>query len=112
MDSNKIFKQDLNLARDTVLGVAQRLSWQTLLPGLQGKKNFRCPVDLKLDFKHLLQCSAFLDPVSNLIKCFGRYANTVGSYVSDATQEKIVIPDKNIIIRKLVLSIYSDLQHI
>ena len=112
VDSNKIFKQDLNLARDTVLGVAQRLSWQTLLPGLQGKKNFRCPVDLKLDFKHLLQCSAFLDPVSNLIKCFGRYANTVGSYVSDATQEKIVIPDKNIIIRKLVLSIHSDLQHI
>ena len=107
-----ISKSDLDFAKNAILGVAQRMSWKDLLPALKGCKNFRCPVDKKLDYKHLMQCSAFLDPTSNLIKCYGRFASVTGDFVSDSDLKKIVIPDKNVIIKKLILSIHYDLQHV
>ena len=101
----------LILAKDLILGVAQRMIWKDLLPGLQNKPSFRCPKALIPDYKFLTQCSAFLDHDSGLIKCYGRYASVTGDYISDRSMLKIVLPDRNEIVKKLILSVHEELQH-
>ena len=110
--SGQLTVNDLAKARNAILRVSQNISWSKLIPGLKQRSGYRCPKELQLDYKHLLQCSAFLDEGSGLIKCFGRHANTAGDYVSEESLEKIVLPDKNVIVKKLILSIHSDFQHI
>lgn len=113
-DSTKPSLEQLKHARNAILGVCQRLSWSGLTKGIQNHTNFRCPAHLKSDYNHLLKVSAYFDPDTQLIKCLGRHANIDCSkhQVSANPYEKILLPDKNIISKKLVLSIHYDLQHV
>lgn len=114
IEPDKISLEQLEQARNTILGVCQRLSWSGLTRGIQNHKNFRCPAHLKSDYNHLLRVSAYFDPDTQLIKCLGRYANVDCSIhqVSHNPLEKVLLPDKNIITKKLILTIHSDLQHV
>ena len=103
---------EINAARDVVLGVCQRLSWIQLYGCFENFDKFKCPKNLCLDYKHLLKVSAFFDPVTSLIRCYGRHAGVNCIFVSDRSYVKTLLPDKNPISKKLILSIHVELQHI
>ena len=111
MIKNASYSESIQIAKNKIFGAIQRKSWSCLYRGLKSE-NFRCPVNLKGDFKALRRISAFLETNSGLIKCFGRHADIEGEFISNKTFEKLVLPDKNPITRKLILSVHNDLQHI
>ena len=65
-----------------------------------------------LDKKLLLKCSASLDKESNLIVCRGRLGTIDGCYVTNNSVVRGVLPDKNEIAKKLILSVHVDLSHL
>ena len=111
MIKNASYSESIQIAKNIIFGAIQRKSWSCLYRGLKSE-NFRCPVNLKSDFKALRRISAFLETKSGLIKCFGRHAGVSGTFISDRSFEKVVLPDRNVISEKLILSIHVTLQHI
>ena len=67
---------------------------------------------MKHDYKLLLQVSAFFDVKDGLLKCFGRHGNVEGTYITDKSFEKIIIPDKTLVSAILIRSTHADLSHI
>ena len=109
---NMSYAQSAETAKIRIFRAVQQKRWGQIINGLQNFKDFRCPVDQKSDFKALKKVSAFLDKTTGLVKCFGRHADVEGEFISDKTFEKIVLPDKNVVTKKLILSVHEDLQHI
>ena len=99
-------------AKLRIFGAIQRKKWSKLFAGLNNRNKFRCPPDLKGDFNQILQVNPHFDPNTKLLVCFGRYATIEGDFASHDRITKIMLPDKNLVVKKLILDYHEEFCHV